>query len=217
VFKQKVIALFIQSKWLLWIPLNMIGFSFVSIFLVIGAFLTALYGDVRGVGGILWYFDATILGIISGGLAGVFLGVAQWGIVYGEIPRAWRWIVMTIIGCAIGNTFFTIAIVPLHPEKVVAFVPVIYWVLSVIFGGFIGLAQWTILRRYFYKTVNWIWASSCAWTLSIMVFLLLIGPIAGQDRQIIAITGAIVGVLYSVITGLSLAQILKSPRCLKVI
>jgi hypothetical protein len=50
-----------------------------------------------------------------------------------------------------------------------------------------------------------------------MVFLLLIGPIAGQDRQIIAITGAIVGVLYSVITGLSLAQILKSPRCLKVI
>jgi hypothetical protein len=133
-----------------------------------------------------WILGSAIFPNLSAIAAGVGVGLLQWPVLYGRLPRAWRWPLTTAIAW-IGGSILLLATVPAVLQLLVS---------GLILGSVLGLGQWLILRREVCWAGWWIVISPIAW---ISGLTLLPGFLA---------TGALAGA----ISGIALTLLLHTPR-----
>jgi hypothetical protein len=129
----------------------------------------------------LWFFwiMATTLGWLLGALilpglalvtSGILVGIFQWLVLQGRIPRPWRWIAATSLGWIAGFliTFFAL------PQELEILE-------GMIIGLTTGIAQWMILRGVLQWSGWWIIFSIIGWStgLTLLPGVLLTGTMAG--------------------------------------
>lgn len=117
-----------------------------------------------------WALGSLLLPGLTQVTAGIVVGMLQWLVLLGRIPRPWRWAVATTVGWTVGYilTFFAVP-----PE------------LEILNGVGIGLvagfAQWIVLRRELQWSGWWIVFSMIGWItgLTLLPGILLTGTMAG--------------------------------------
>jgi len=138
---------------------------------------------------------ATTLGWLLGGYllanlpvfpGGIGAAVLQWPILYRRIPRAWRWVVATVLAWIAAATLLLLAV----PQ---ALRP---WLAGLVIGPTVGLGQWFILRRQVHWAGWWIVISTIAWVTGL---LLVPGALSS-------------GSLSGTITGLALMLLFRAPK-----
>jgi hypothetical protein len=102
---------------------------------------------------IAWLFLPAVV-LVSGGVA---VSALQALVLYRLIPKAWRWIVYSVIGWLAGVGL------------VLALPPGLGPVSGVVLGAAVGTAQWLILRQQIRWAGWWIAASAAAWALGLAV------------------------------------------------
>lgn len=132
-----------------------------------------------------WVLTILIFPALRLATAGVFVGIFQWLVLQGRVPRPWRWIVATGIGWILGY-FVTLYAVPSEPGILT----------GMTLGLMTGIAQWIILRKELHWAGWWIIFSVMGWSTGLN---LLPG---------FFITGTMAGAL----TGLCLEILLRNPR-----
>lgn len=134
-----------------------------------------------------WFIGGVLLsgiGLVPSGVAIAFL---QWLVLKQRIPKAWRWIIVSVIGWSLGWGISLIAYslgLDLFSGMVIGFTT--------------GTAQWLILRGEIHWSGWWIAVSAVAWAVGISVLpgIMLPGTIAG------------------LITGIGLELLLRNPLSL---
>ena len=188
----------------------MVGVSLAFALLVLGAFLTALTGDIRFPGEWLWYRDAAVIGLEVGGLGGGIIGLGQWLILRSNLEQAWRWILFTSLGFAVGSIPMMMVIVPSRDERL--FIEVIGYFLPLFLGAVVGLAQWLVLRTQFDRAIHWVWLSGLSWIIcfvSFAVFHFIRDNYLADNFQDELLSGGIGGILYGVMTAIVLIWVVK--------
>ena len=94
-----------------------------------------------------------------------FLPLAQWIVIRQLIPRAFLWIIASLLAFFVAFLLDLILMILGIPT----FTQGYSILLSLILGGIIGISQWIILRQYFQSTGWWIAASAIGWGLSTVV------------------------------------------------
>jgi hypothetical protein len=136
----------------------------------------------------LWIL-ATALGWFSGGVflsgiglvpSGVAIAFLQWLVLKQRIHKAWRWIIMSLIGWSLGWGI-----------SLFAYSIGLDFVNGMVIGFTTGAAQWLILRHEVHWSGWWIAVSAVAWAAGITLLpgIMLSGTIAG------VITGSALGLL----------------------
>jgi len=140
-----------------------------------------------------WLFGWLLLPAIALAAAGVGAGVVQSLVLYRRLPKAWRWILVTAIGWAIGlmiaSPLLSSGLNPLS---------------GVIVGASTGTAQWVVLRGHVRWAGWWIALSALAWTMG-----LSLAPAWGQvELPPIVLSG----VIASLPSGFALELLLRNPK-----
>ncbi len=141
--------------------------------------------------------------IITDLLAGLvlfgFLPLAQWIVIRQLIPRAYRWIIASLLAFIVAfllDLLLTILGIPTFTQGSSI-------LLSFILGCIIGISQWTILRQYFQKAGWWIAASAIGWGLSTVVT----GYVIEIPLEYLAI-----GAIPATVTGIALIFIIPESQ-----
>jgi len=134
-----------------------------------------------------WFLGGVLLsgiGLVPSGVAIAFL---QWLVLKPRITKAWRWIVVSLIGWSIG---WGISLITYSLD--------FDFVNGMVIGATTGTAQWLILRREIQWSGWWIAVSAVAWAagISLLPGIMMSGTIAG------------------VITGIALELLLRNPKSL---
>lgn len=132
-----------------------------------------------------WILAVAIFSGIPYIAAGFTLGILQWLVLQHRIRQAWRWILASAIGWAIGGSIGYF-IAPLDPGILT----------GLVIGAAAGIAQWLILRQENFWAGWWIPISLIAWTTGL-------GMVPGLFS-----TGALAGA----ISGLALVLLLPNPK-----
>lgn len=116
---------------------------------------------------------------------GFGLGVLQWFVLQHRIRKAWRWILVTAAGWSAGAalTFFFV------PDGM-------DFLVGIVVGLAIGVAQWMILRREVHWSAWWIVISIVGWTTGMALLPGLI----------------LTGVMVGAVTGIALELLLRYPK-----
>mgnify|MGYP001818442127 FL=1 len=132
-----------------------------------------------------WFLGGVLLsgiGLVPSGVAIAFL---QWLVLKQRIHKAWRWIVVSILGWSLGWVI-----------SLAAYSMGLDFVNGIVIGFTTGAAQWLILRREIHWSGWWIAVSAVAWAagISLLPGIMLSGTIAG------------------LITGIAFGLLLRSPK-----
>jgi len=100
-----------------------------------------------------WLFLPAIV-LAAGGVA---VSALQALVLYRLIPKAWQWIVFSLIGWFVGLGL------------VLALPPGLGFVSGAVIGATTGIAQWVLLRRQFRWAGWWIAVSAAAWSLGLAI------------------------------------------------
>ena len=127
-----------------------------------------------------WFLGGVFLpgiGLVPSGMAIAFL---QWLLLKQRIHKAWRWILLSLIGWSLGWGI-----------SLIAYSLGFDFVNGMVIGLCTGAAQWLILREEVHWSGWWIAVSAVAWAAGITLLpgVLLSGTIAG------VITGTALGLL----------------------
>lgn len=185
-----------ESPWALlvtWILANLLGWA---IGLAMGALLTQLastfswFNEDRG------FAYTTLLSL------GICVGTAQWFVLKRYQPRAWRWIIATILGYLLGSAIITI-------ENALQLGRVGLWddvLLFVLMGTALGVSQWWILRQSFQQAWLWVLMNAAGF----LVFLIAVTNPAGNLSGLIFF-GAVLGAVAAVLSGIALIWLVRQP------
>jgi hypothetical protein len=152
-----------QVERLQWVALTIVGLvAGLALALPLGLPIFAILGAMAG--------TPVVLGIV-----GLGVGTAQWPIIRRHMPSSGWWIVLSALGMAVGLTAGVILVEQvgraLHGGPVnfrmlgVAARAVSFGTIGLMGGGFLGLAQWLMLRRHAPGCTLWITVN--AWSLSV--------------------------------------------------
>lgn len=170
-------------------------------------------------------------------LEGVVVGLAQWLVLRGPLPRMpWReWVIATVVGAAIAwlfgmipSTIIAISQLlapPTVPEPVTGPAQSSMLLaaagLGFLLGPVLGFGQYLSLGRYVRKAGWWILANAVAWAAGMTIVFAGVGAVpneGGLTWQTIAIlvfstlsAGATVGAIH----GAALLQLLKQRRAVR--
>ena len=134
-----------------------------------------------------WFLGGVLLSGIGLVPSGVAIAFFQWLVLKPRITKAWRWIVVSLIGWFIGWGI-----------SLIAYSLGFDFVNGMLIGVATGTAQWLILRREIQWSGWWIAVSAVAWAagISLLPGIMMSGTIAG------------------VITGIALELLLRNPKSL---
>jgi hypothetical protein len=200
---------------------------------LLGAGLVLTLGLGEGLGPTLTVAAAMILGGMA--VEGATVGVAQWLVLRGPLPRlGWRpWVLATAIGAGaawalgmIPSTAMSLladgaagtggASGPAAEPSGLLFYGLVA-LMGLVLGPVLGLPQWLVLRRYVALAGWWMPAQSAARALGMIVIFLgtnAIGPegltlgVVALLLAALAVAGAVVGAVH----GLALLWLLHQPR-----
>lgn len=184
-------------NWTLWsfgiIPVTYM-FSLIVVLLVHGAFG---FGQMEGG----TYLSQTVMQIAGGGVIGLGTGLYQRLLLKKVFNVSLSWIYTLVIGFSVTELIVCIFLWQLglnrYELRFIEFKPLPEALIFACAGLIIGLSQWTILRRYFSKSIYWVLASTLGW--GICVFI----------TQISIWAFFIGALLYGVITGAALMWVLR--------
>ena len=215
--------------WLRWVLANTIGEA-------AGLGLTALVGAVvifsGGEGsGVLTTLGIAVLAVLAGTLVeGTVVGTAQWSVLRRPLPRMrWRtWAVATGTGALLA---WTLGMIPstvmslgagsggggAQAEPSATPVYGLAFLMGLVLGPILGLAQWLAQRRHVRGAVLWMPANALAWAFGMVVIFVGIDPAIGggfgvRSVAILVITLACAGAVVGAIYGLALVRLLRSAR-----
>ena len=176
-----------------WILANLVGW--VSGF-ALGALLTEIGSSLFGLNEDRALVYALLLAL------GLACGSAQSAVLGRYLPRAWRWIPVTLAGylLAMGITAAASG----------ARLATGLWanaVLLALIGAAVGVPQALLLRRHFCGAGLWVLASAAGF----LSFLWLVANPASSLGEFI-VFGAILGALAAVPPGVVLARVVREPR-----
>jgi len=198
------------SFWLRWVVLSSVGCS-IGLFVgfVFGSIISENIMGASALGHILGYF---MLGV---GL-GFMVGLMQWFVLRGYIPRAGLWVLLSTVGfavamgCAAAVTSFGYSE---GSDELGDFAWVLGWTVIVALGGAVtGTLQWFVLRREVSRAGWWVLADTVGWGLSMAVA----GAILSECKCAYSPGGALGllfggGALLGAITGAALVWLLRQP------
>jgi len=176
-----------------WFLANLVGW--VSGF-ALGALLTEIGSSLFGLNEDRALVYALLLAL------GLACGIAQSAVLGRYLPRAWRWIPVTLAGflLAMGVTAAASG----------ARLATGLWanaILLALIGAAVGVPQALLLRRHFRGAGLWVLASAAGF----LSFLWLVANPASSLGEFIAF-GAILGALAAVPPGVLLAWVVRQPR-----
>lgn len=151
-----------QTERLQWVALTVIGLvAGLALALPLGIPIFAILGAMAG--------TPVVLSIV-----GLGVGTAQWPIIRRHMPSSGWWIALSTLGMAVGLTAGVILVEqvgraltggPVNFRMLgVAARAVSFGTIGLMGGGFLGLAQWLVLRRHARGCNRWI--SVNAWSLA---------------------------------------------------
>ncbi len=131
--------------------------------------------------------------LLTGTIAGLVLGVAQWLVLRRELDRSLVWIALTTLGGAASalllNTIYNSGLV-----NALAWSSSFMLVVGLIWGCLIGAAQWIGLRQYIPRVSSWVWANAIGWMLAIGSGI-LIETTSSNLGLILSLRGIIIGAI----------------------
>ena len=206
----------LKQRWaqvglLLWILTSLAGWMAVGGLISIPGVSSAV--EYIAFGFVIRWVDAQAaaltVSLVMGLMVGLFCGVLQWLLLRLRLPRAGWWILVCLLGFALG--WLTADLVTGTLNRIVATDR--YWALTaalgwVVGGGLVGLAQWLVLRSRVSPAGWWIptvaLSSAAAWPLA---SLALRSVIDGGIRAGLIFLG-IVGLVTGIATGVVLVLLL---------
>jgi hypothetical protein len=163
--------------------------------------------------------------VMAGSVEGAVLGWAQAHVLRGVVRGfdAVRWIVVTAVAAAVA---WLLGMLPSTFVDVWTdwSIPVRVAVAVLLTGALlcsIGVAQWTVLRRYVERAGRWILVTALAWSAGLIAFTAVTSPLwqEGQSTAVIAAIGALGGVVMALtmalVTGWGLTRLLWAGRPLR--
>ncbi|MEM9244598.1 MAG: hypothetical protein AAGA67_02465 [Cyanobacteria bacterium P01_F01_bin.153] len=181
--------------WLQWILVTLIGF------------LVSLYWVEVG--------GTPDLNAVEGVIGGAAIGVAQWCVIRQKFPKAWWWMLVSVVGWGVLGLSHIGAVGWTAPSTSNIYLRILYGVLKgAQVGLLMGIAQWLVLRMCVPKAEQWILASVAGWA-----FGLSLGWSVGEMLHRITgiFRGEVAGLFFSwsvvaVVTGSILVKLAK--RCI---
>ncbi len=174
------------SLWLSWTLATTIGLCAGGAILVLATALGWRYWETA------WPSTAQsisslvnmLMRFLAGATIGVTTGTAQWLILRTRPQTARKWVLVTVIGMAVGNSLFPfaylatetiISLLGLGPQVIVDLYLSFRAVIAAcaVHGAILGLVQWVILRRRMRRAGWWITANAVAWAAGIALILYL--------------------------------------------
>lgn len=197
----------------LWVAANMAGeIAGLGTAALVGAAATALVSQAAG-GLIDTLMNAMM--VVAGAVEGAAVGFAQWFVLRRFITTLKRssWIWATIVGSVIAwlvmmplGQFGANYIRPGAPESTFILSGPIF---GLFLGAILGVAQWTVLRRFVPHSATWIAANALAW--SVGMFIVFGGaslPQAGTLPAVTVITVLLTGIAAGPAVGIIHGQVM---------
>lgn len=158
------------------------------------------------------YFSQTMMQIAGGAVIGLGTGYYQRFLLQKIFHVSSLWIYTSVIGFAITELIVCIILwqmsINRYELRFIEFNPLPEALIFAGAGLITGILQWTILRKYFIRSIYWVFASTSGW--GICIFIIYIVGLLNKELSIFAfIPGTL---LYGAITGASLIWILKLKR-----
>jgi len=189
--------------WLKWtlLSLGLIPVSYM-ISLIVVAIVHGAFGFSLSEGGT--YLSQTVMQIAGGAVIGFGTGIYQRSLLKKVFSVSSSWIYTLVIGFAVTEIIVCIVLWQLglnrYELRWIEFKPLPEALIFACAGLIIGLLQWMILRRYFFRSSYWILASTLGWGICVLVTQL-------------SIWAFFIGVLlYGAITGATLMLILRKKE-----
>ena len=179
-------------------------FSLVAVLLVQGAF---------GFGQMDWGtpLSNTISQIAGGAVIGLGTGLYQKSLLRKVFNVSSSWIYTLVIGFAISELIIGVILWQSGLDRMklrfIEFKPLSETIFFACAGLIIGLLQWTILRRYFSRSIYWVIASTMGWGICILMTYLAGFVLKSGFSGFAFVPGAL---LYGAITGAALMWIMRS-------
>lgn len=185
------------TNWTLWsfgiIPVSYMV-SLIVVLLVHGAF-----GFNQMDGGT--YLSQTVMQIAGGAVLGFGTGLYQKSLLKKEFSVSSSWIYTLIAGFAVTELTVCVILWQLglnrYELRFIESNPLPEALIFACAGLIIGLLQWTILRKYFSRSIYWVFASTLGWGICVFV------------TQISILAFFIGALLYGLITGATLLWVLR--------
>jgi len=153
------------------------------------------------------HLSQTVMQIAGGAVIGFGTGIYQRSLLRKVFNVSSSWIYTLVIGFAVTELIVCIILWLLelnrYELRFIEFNPLPEALIFACAGLLIGLLQWTILRRYFFRSGYWVLASALGWGICILMTF-FIGWVV-----VAFFLGAL---LYGAITGTTLMWILQNKK-----
>jgi len=187
------------------IPLSYI-ISLIAVLLVHGAFG---FGETEA-GTPL---SQTLMQIAGGAVIGLGTGIYQRSLLRKIFNVSSSWIYTLIIGFALNELLASVILRQMGLNRielrVIELRPLPEALIFACAGFMIGLLQWIILRRYFYRSVCWVIASTLGWGICILINIFWIVPFIKNSISATVMVFALGALLYGATTGATLMWIME--------
>lgn len=142
--------------------------------------------------------------VASGASVGLVVGLLQWLAVRKYLPALRGWFLATLLGMAVGGVAEWLAMLAIErfmPLSVARSMGMgLNWILFLVGGLVIGLAQWSVLSRALHETWAWIVVTALGWPIAWVASFSLQQLFA--TRRILAGTGPLPDVIAYFLGGL---------------
>lgn len=195
-----------HKKFQFWLKWTLLSFGIIPVTYMISLIVVLLvhgaFGFSQMEGGT--YLSQTVMQIAGGAVIGLGTSLYQRSLFKQIYNVSSSWIYTLVIGFAVTELIVCIILWQLglnrYELRFIEFKPLPEALFFACAGLIIGLSQWTILRRYFSRSIYWVIASTLGWGICVLVTLISIWAF---------FIGAL---LYGVITGATLMWVLRKKE-----
>lgn len=203
-----------QEKFRFWTKWTLLSLAIIPLSYLVSLIAVLLVQGAFGFGQMDWGtpLSNTLSQITGGTIIGLGTGIYQRSLLRKVFNISSSWIYMLIIGFVATELIAGIVLwqLDLDREKLrfMEFKPLPETLIFACAGLMIGLLQWTILRRHFYRSGYWVLASVLGWGICILMTFFV--GLVNRDVSIFAfIPGAL---FYGAITGAAFMWILQKKN-----